>query len=378
MAIYIRAAALAALLPVLVLAQPGPTDVVSSASGTLQLERLAMLEFPWGIATLPDGRLLIAEKPGRLRIFANGRLSPPVANVPAVSYRERPSEQGGLLDVAIDPDFARNRRIYLSYSEAAPRQSPAQRETGDPPFGGYLDLPDDLLAGGAVARATLDGNRLRAFDLNSAGIPRRVPSAISWTALVNSAACSGVTLGAPATDTPFRKMKRVIFSSLMKRAASVLEIVFGATGALSVSINIIPALSSSVIRFTRSRARSWADRRQSSDGSRLPLPFESLKRWPSFVSTGLAPASMCGAISPLRRTLSCVVQPLTPSTHHRITVIARFIGSLCSTPPASHSTSPPERQLLFGSYSFARRSSSRFSRAAATPVCASWSHDALR
>jgi glucose/arabinose dehydrogenase len=174
MAIHIRAAALAALLPALVLAQTRSTEMVSTASGGLQLERLATLEFPWGMAVLPDGRLLITEKPGRLRIFANGRLSPPVENVPAVSYRERPSEQGGLLDVAIDPDFARNQRIYLSYSEVASQQSPEERETGDRRFGGFLDLKDTLLAGGAVARATLDGNRLRDVQVIWRQVPKTV------------------------------------------------------------------------------------------------------------------------------------------------------------------------------------------------------------
>jgi len=159
MGIYIRAAALAVLLPVLVLAQARQTTVSTSA-GPLQLEQLATLEFPWGMAVLPDGRLLITEKPGRLRIFANGRLSPPIQNVPPVSYRERPTEQGGLLDVAIDPDFTRNRRIYLSYSEAAPHPS-AARDAGDPRFGGYLDPTDNRLNGGAVARAVLDGTQLR-------------------------------------------------------------------------------------------------------------------------------------------------------------------------------------------------------------------------
>ena len=86
------------------------------------------------MALLPDGRLLVTEKPGRLRIFANGKLSEPLENVPAVAYRPKPSEQGGLLDVAVDPEFAQNQRIYLSYSEEAPQKS-AQADTDDPRFG---------------------------------------------------------------------------------------------------------------------------------------------------------------------------------------------------------------------------------------------------
>lgn len=72
------------------------------------------LENPWGLAFLADGRLLVTERPGRLRIVeADGRLSKPLANVPEVAHRG----QGGLLDVALDPDFASNRTIYLSYAE---------------------------------------------------------------------------------------------------------------------------------------------------------------------------------------------------------------------------------------------------------------------
>ena len=156
----IAAIAVAALLPLIVLAQSKPTGSAQKANGGIRVESLASLEFPWGMAYLPDGRLLITEKPGRLRIYGDGKLSPPLENLPAISYREGPSEQGGLLDVAVDPDFTQNRRIYLSYSEEAPQTPPAKQADDDPRFGGYLDLKDNRLRGGAVARATLDGNRL--------------------------------------------------------------------------------------------------------------------------------------------------------------------------------------------------------------------------
>jgi glucose/arabinose dehydrogenase len=80
-------------------------DVVTVAEG---------LQNPWGLAFLPGGRLLVTERPGRLRIVAaNGTLSEPVAGLPEVVARG----QGGLLDVALDPNFATNRLIYWSYSE---------------------------------------------------------------------------------------------------------------------------------------------------------------------------------------------------------------------------------------------------------------------
>ncbi|MBL0952875.1 MAG: PQQ-dependent sugar dehydrogenase, partial [Pseudomonas sp.] len=71
------------------------------------------LEQPWGMAFLPDVRLLITERPGRLRVFANGRLErAPVGGLPKVYARG----QGGLLDICLHPDFARNSVLYLTYS----------------------------------------------------------------------------------------------------------------------------------------------------------------------------------------------------------------------------------------------------------------------
>jgi glucose/arabinose dehydrogenase len=93
------------------------------------------LEHPWGLAFLPDGRMLVTERPGRLRyVGKDGSLSEKVAGVPAVHARN----QGGLLDVILDPEFAQNSLIYLSYAE---------RGDGD-------------TNGTAVARARLDGSRL--------------------------------------------------------------------------------------------------------------------------------------------------------------------------------------------------------------------------
>ena len=70
---------------------------------------------PWGLTFLPDGRMLVTEKPGRLRIVsADGKqMSEPVAGLPPVDARG----QGGLLDVALDPAFQKNQLIYWSYAE---------------------------------------------------------------------------------------------------------------------------------------------------------------------------------------------------------------------------------------------------------------------
>jgi glucose/arabinose dehydrogenase len=108
----------------------GPIRVTTVATG---------LENPWALAFLPDGRMLVTERPGRLRIVArDGTLSAPLAGVPAVAARG----QGGLLDVILDPDHSRNRVIYLSYSE-----------------------PGEGGAGTAVARATLTDTGLQGLTV---------------------------------------------------------------------------------------------------------------------------------------------------------------------------------------------------------------------
>ena len=71
------------------------------------------LENPWGMAFLPDGRLLVTERPGRMRVVKDGQVAPPLGNLPPVFD----SGQGGLLDVTLDPDFARNRVLYFTYAE---------------------------------------------------------------------------------------------------------------------------------------------------------------------------------------------------------------------------------------------------------------------
>ena len=155
---WMRTAAIVAL-PAIAIAQSGPGNVTMRNASSVRVEQLATLEFPWGMAQLPDGRLLITEKPGRLRIYADGKLSSPVGGLPSISYREGQSEQGGLLDVAVDPDFTRNRTIYFSYSEEVAPPTGAKADD-DRRFGGFLDLTDNRMRGGAVARAVFDGTRL--------------------------------------------------------------------------------------------------------------------------------------------------------------------------------------------------------------------------
>ncbi len=93
-------------------------QVIRSEKQAFKLEVVARdLETPWGIAFLPDGRMLVTERPGRLRIVEKGRLLPE-----AVAGTPRPwtVQDGGLLDVEVHPNYAENGWIYLSYAAAGP------------------------------------------------------------------------------------------------------------------------------------------------------------------------------------------------------------------------------------------------------------------
>jgi glucose/arabinose dehydrogenase len=115
-------------------------DTVFSADYSIRVVELAGgLENPWSMTFLPDGDILITERPGRLRVFRGGALDPePIAGVPAV----RRTVLGGLLDVVSHPDFEANRIIYLSYSKAV----------------------DGDFSTTAVARAKFDGSSLTGVE----------------------------------------------------------------------------------------------------------------------------------------------------------------------------------------------------------------------
>ena len=97
------------------------------------------LSHPWGLVFLPDGSLLVTERPGRLRVIRNGMLdSTPVAGVP----RARTDGNGGLMDIALHPKFAENRLVYLTYTK------PVENGKGTP------SLARGRLEGGALVDVT--------------------------------------------------------------------------------------------------------------------------------------------------------------------------------------------------------------------------------
>ena len=95
-------------------------ETVRSKAADFRIVEVATdLEHPWGLAFLPDGRMLVTERPGRLRIVgADGSLGEPLTGLPEIYD----SGQGGLLDVILDPDFASNSTIYFSYSTPVERR----------------------------------------------------------------------------------------------------------------------------------------------------------------------------------------------------------------------------------------------------------------
>ncbi len=98
--------------PFVTTGRAGAQEVHRSEAATFTVATLATgLENPWGAAVLPDGRLLVTERPGRVRVVAlDGAVSAPLAGVPEVVAQS----QGGLLDVILAPDFATSRKLYLT------------------------------------------------------------------------------------------------------------------------------------------------------------------------------------------------------------------------------------------------------------------------
>jgi glucose/arabinose dehydrogenase len=93
------------------------SHMMSSAAQTPQPEVVASgLEHPWSVAFLPQGRFLVTERPGRMRVIeADGRLGAPLAGLPDIAA----AGQGGLLDVMLDADFARSRTLFFCFAEPA-------------------------------------------------------------------------------------------------------------------------------------------------------------------------------------------------------------------------------------------------------------------
>jgi glucose/arabinose dehydrogenase len=175
---------------------PGQTRAPRTApSAPFNIEVFATgLEHPWSAAFLPDGRMLVTERPGRMRIIGkDGKLSAPIANVPAIEK----VQLAGLHDVLLDKDFARNRILYFNYYTRAPGQT---EEPGKP-----------LLGVGRTVRARLSAKGDALEDLkviHEGGLMRRLVRAPDGTLMATSGTGATGGPGPQALDDPGGKVMR--------------------------------------------------------------------------------------------------------------------------------------------------------------------------
>ncbi|MEY3371591.1 MAG: hypothetical protein RLZZ537_59 [Pseudomonadota bacterium] len=170
------------------LAAAQKTQLLNSIDYTLQLsERNSGLKSPWGMAFLPDGRLLVTQKSGSIAVMSRDgqRIEQAITGLPRVASQG----QGGLLDVAIDPEFAKTPWLYWSYAE--------------PGEGG--------LSGTAVARAKLINGRLQSTEIIYRQIPKVEGAGHFGSRLVFGRDKSlFITLGDRQKFTPAQDMKQSI------------------------------------------------------------------------------------------------------------------------------------------------------------------------
>ncbi len=121
--------------------KPKQVESVGTGDAYISVVEVAKgLDTPWGMTFLPDGRMLVTELPGELVIVsADGSISAPLAGAPKVDTKG----QGGLMDVALHPQFASNRMVYLTFAEPGP----------------------DGTAGTALGRGRLTSDRLEGFEV---------------------------------------------------------------------------------------------------------------------------------------------------------------------------------------------------------------------
>jgi aldose sugar dehydrogenase len=135
----------------------GPNNASASPSSAVNVEVLATgLEVPWAVDFAPDGRALITERPGRIRVFSDGHIQDGVWAAPEVVS----VSEAGLLGLAIDPDFATNHRVYVALSYRLPNGGHANRLVRMHEENGK-GIMDAVLLDGVMGSTQHDGGRVR-------------------------------------------------------------------------------------------------------------------------------------------------------------------------------------------------------------------------
>ncbi len=196
---------------------PSPSATATPPVTAVDQRVVASFDNPWAMVFLPDGRMLVTEKPGRLQLVTQTGTRAQVANVPRVTY----SGQLGLQDVVLDPGFGGNGRIWLSYAE---------------PAAGGQQL--------AVARATL----------NVAGTPRLDDVTVIWRA---TPATTGGQLGARLVFAP--DGRTLFISSGERQQGTPAQDLSGTLGKI-VRINLdgSPAAGNPFATTAGARAEIWS------------------------------------------------------------------------------------------------------------------------
>jgi hypothetical protein len=209
-------------------AKPSPVKVEVVATG---------LDHPWSVAFLPDGRMLVTERKGQLRLVGrDGAVSAPLAGVPVV----RAIGSKGLEDIALAPDFARSRTVYLTY--LAP--NPAHADQTPRAWNNWLHQPDrdsDRAGFDTIAKARLSADGTRLEDLK-------------------------VVLAAPAMGVARPRTPRCLLSSALAAMSHQLAALFG-RGLGGVRAHAAVGVAGAEVRqglADRARRRRSAARRPSS------------------------------------------------------------------------------------------------------------------
>jgi len=120
-AIFRNAILTLCLFITVLVSQDFDSDIVQTKQHSFQVSLFSEgYEIPWGMAFLPNNELLVSDRNGKLyRVSVNGKKRSEITGVPEVLYKS----QGGLLDIAVHPDFSSNKLVYIAYSHAIKRKS---------------------------------------------------------------------------------------------------------------------------------------------------------------------------------------------------------------------------------------------------------------